>query len=231
MALPAKVDLRKWASPVQDQGSLGSCTANAIASALEMLQIKYEGKTVAAVMDYSRLFIYYNERKMEGTISEDAGAYIRDGIKSLNSFGACNEALWPYNISQFKKRPPAAAYTEAKKHLFKSYERLPTLNSYLTCLAQGFPFVFGFAVYESFESATVARTGNVPMPKTNEQMLGGHAVLCVGYDQSTKRFIVQNSWGTDWGKKGFFTIPFDYLASKELADDFWVVRTPASAGK
>jgi C1A family cysteine protease len=138
---------------------------------------------------------------------------------------------WPYNISQFKKRPPAAAYTEAKKHLFKSYERLPTLNSYLTCLAQGFPFVFGFAVYESFESATVARTGNVPMPKTNEQMLGGHAVLCVGYDQSTKRFIVQNSWGTDWGKKGFFTIPFDYLASKELADDFWVVRTPASAGK
>lgn len=92
------------------------------------------------------------------------------------------------------------------------------------CLASGYPFVFGFSVYESFESQAVAQTGIVPMPSPNEQLLGGHAVLAVGYDDEQGRFIVRNSWGKDWGMEGYFTIKYDYLLNDNLADDFWTIR-------
>ena len=219
--LPEKVDLRKYCSAVQDQGDLGSCTGNAIASALEFLENK---AGAARFADYSRLFIYYNERSLEGTIMSDAGAEIRDGIKSVNKWGCCFESTWPYVISKFTVKPSATAYTQAKTHLFTKYQRLTTLDQFKNCLAAGYPFVFGFAVYESFESDAVAKTGNAPMPQPREQMLGGHAVLAVGYDNSTSRFLVQNSWGTSWGQKGFFTLPYDYLANRNLSDDFWVIK-------
>ena len=93
------------------------------------------------------------------------------------------------------------------------------------CLAEGFPFVFGFTVYESFESQQVSKTGKVYMPKKNEKVLGGHAVLAVGYNDKDKRFTVRNSWGTGWGMKGYFTMPYDYLASRYLSDDFWTIRS------
>lgn len=218
--LPKQVDLRKYCSPIQDQGELGSCTGNAIASAIEFL----ENKAGKKFYDYSRLFIYYNERVLEDTVNSDAGAEIRDGIKAINKWGCCFETTWPYVISKFTNKPPAPAYSQAKTHLFRQYQRLTTLDQYRSCLASGYPFVFGFSVYDSFESDTVAKTGVVPMPKSDEYMLGGHAVLAVGYDDNTKRFTVQNSWGTSWGQKGFFTIPYDYLANTDLADDFWVVR-------
>ncbi len=93
-----------------------------------------------------------------------------------------------------------------------------------TCLADGYPFVFGFTVYESFESATVARTGRANLPKPGEKVLGGHAVMAVGYNDKQKRFIVRNSWGTGWGKKGYFTMPYAYLDDRDLSDDFWTIR-------
>ena len=227
--LPSKVDLRNQCPPVYNQGQLGSCTANAISAAYEFEQRRQSMKN-----DFmpSRLFIYYNERVMEHTVNTDSGAQIRDGIKSVNKLGVCTEKILPYDISAFTLKPSAACYREALKHQAVSYQRIPRLLSGMQrCLAEGFPFVFGFTVYESFESATVAATGRLNMPKRNEEVVGGHAVLAVGYDGTSKRFIVRNSWGTAWGMKGYFTMPFDYLLEENLSDDFWTIRLVESALK
>jgi C1A family cysteine protease len=221
-ALPKSCNLRPRCPPVLDQGELGSCTANAIASAHRFDQMR---QAVAGHFLPSRLFIYYNERSLEGTVKEDAGAQIRDGIKTLAKQGACPESLWPYDIAKFAKRPPRAAYREAEKHQAILYQRLtPTLRQLKGCLAEGYPFVFGFSVYESFESAAVARTGKAPLPGKDERSIGGHAVLATGYDDRRQRFVIMNSWGAGWGDKGYFTLPYAYLTSDGLADDFWTVR-------
>lgn len=218
--LPESVDMRPLCPPVVDQGALGSCTANALAGAVGFLEMKDKVPFVPV----SRLFVYYNERLLEHTTKSDSGAIIRDGIKTLKAQGACAEALWPYVIAKFTRKPKVAAYTAAAKHKIYSYARLTSLASMQQCLAGGFPFVFGFTVYDSFESSEVAQTGVVPMPAPGEQVLGGHAVLAVGYDLASGRFIVRNSWGTGWGQAGYFTIPFAYLVDPNLADDFWTVR-------
>lgn len=222
-AMPAKVDLGPTCPPVLNQGQLGSCTANAIANAHRFDQLlQSKGKASFAP---SRLFIYYNERDVEGTINEDSGAMIRDGIKSIAQLGVCDEKDWPYVITKFTNKPSASCYKDALDHQALSYQRVTqSLTQMKGCLASGFPFVFGFTVYESFESDAVAKTGDAPLPGQGEQVLGGHAVLAVGYDDSKQRFIVMNSWGTDWGKKGFFTLPYAYLTDANLADDFWTVR-------
>lgn len=221
--LPKKVDMRKQCPPVYDQGQLGSCTANAIGAALEFDQMKQEEDAFTP----SRLFIYYNERMMEGTVHSDSGAQIRDGIKTVAKQGACREEpTWPYKIGKFDDKPPKPAYAEGKEHQAIRYLRLTQALSQLKgCLASGFPFVFGFAVYESFESAQVAETGHAPIPKANEALLGGHAVTAVGYDEAKQWFIVRNSWGSDWGMDGYFTMPFPYLLQPSLSSDFWTIRT------
>ncbi len=221
-ALPAKVDLRKKCPPVLNQGDLGSCTANAIGNAHRFEQMR---QGVASDFLPSRLFIYYNERAIEGTIQSDSGAQIRDGIKSVAKKGVCPEKMWPYVISKFAKQPPAAASKEALKHQALSYMRIAQNIALMKgCLASGYPFVFGFTVYDSFESDAVAKSGTVPMPAPSEGVLGGHAVLAVGYDDAKQRIIVMNSWGTGWGMKGFFTMPYAYLTDSNLADDFWTIR-------
>jgi C1A family cysteine protease len=221
-ALPAKVDLQdQCPKQVYDQGQLGSCTANAIGGAFEFDLLKQP------LQDFmpSRLFIYYNERVMEGTVNSDSGAMIRDGIKSVAKQGVCPETDWAYNIAKFAAEPSDACYTEALKHRVTRYQRVPrVLNQMKGCLAHGYPFVFGFTVYESFESNEVAKTGVVPMPASGEQVLGGHAVLAVGYDDSEQRFLVRNSWGDGWGMGGYFTMPYAYLTDRGLASDFWSVQ-------
>jgi C1A family cysteine protease len=219
--LPSKVDLRTKCPKVYDQGQLGSCTANAIGAAFEFELIKQKAKDFIP----SRLFIYYNERVIEHSVNSDSGAMIRDGIKSINKQGVCPEPMWPYIISKFTKKPDAKCYKEALKHQALLYQRIPRkIESMKGCLAEGYPFVFGFTVYDAFESDAVAKNGVLNMPKKNESECGGHAVLAVGYDDASGRFIVRNSWGKDWGKKGYFTMPYDYLKEENLADDFWSIR-------
>ena len=228
-ALPPRKDLSGECPPVYDQGELGSCTANAIGGAHEFEQRKQNAKKAFTP---SRLFIYYNERAIEGTVNEDSGAMLRDGIKTVVKQGVCPEDLpgrppaeWPYLIRKFTTKPPKSCYTAAMNHQFVSYQRVTqTLNQMKGCLASGYPFVFGFSVYESFETSTVAKTGKVPMPRSGEAMLGGHAVAAVGYNDADQRFIVRNSWGSKWGKKGYCFMPYAYLTDPDLAADFWTIR-------
>lgn len=220
--LPTSVDLSSECPPVYDQGQLGSCTGNAIAAAVQFDQMKQGNKAFAP----SRLFIYYNERVIEHTVTSDSGAQVRDGVKSVAKLGAPPETDWPYDISKFADKPPASAYTDAKQDLVSSYSRvLQNLTQMQGCLAAGFPFVLGFTCYESFESDEVAQTGVLNMPASGEQVVGGHCVLAVGYDSSARTFVIRNSWGATWGKKGYFTIPFEYLLDSQLSSDFWTIRS------
>jgi len=220
--LPPKKDLRSGCPPVYDQGQLGSCTANAISGAIQFEQ-KKQG---VPIFGPSRLFIYYNERDMEGTVNSDAGAQIRDGVKSVATLGVCPETEWPYDINKFADKPTPQCYADATKCEAVGYQRLDStsLNQLKGCIASGFPFIFGFTVYDAFESQEVAETGVLNMPGPQEKVQGGHAVLAVGYDDAAQRFTVRNSWGKDWGIKGYFTIPYSYLTTTDLADDFWTIR-------
>ena len=227
-SLPKSVDLRPHAPhEIYDQGQLGSCTGNAIAAAIEFDLMKQKVK----VFTPSRLFIYFNERASEHSINSDAGAQIRDGVKSVSKLGAPPETMWPYsdqNPGPFIERPPAAVYTEALKHKVTSYQRVGrSLTQIRGCLASGYPFVFGFSVYESFESRSVAKSGHAPLPTPRERLLGGHAVLAVGCDDGTQRVLVRNSWSAGWGKGGHFTLPYAYLLDSNLSDDFWTIRATA----
>jgi C1A family cysteine protease len=220
--VPPKVDLRQYCPPVYDQGQLGSCTANAVAAALEFDREKQKLSDFAP----SRLFIYYNERALEGTTGSDSGAQIRDGIKSVATVGACPETDWPYQPSQFAVQPLAACYADAKPDRALQYQRInQNLTQMQACLASGFPFVFGFTVYQSFESPAVATSGIMPMPAPGEQVLGGHAVMAVGYDNSTRSLIVRNSWGPGWGQAGYFMMPFEYVMHPHYTSDFWTIRS------
>ena len=220
--LPPKVDLRPQCPQVYNQGKLGSCSANAIGAALEFDQMRQKERPFTP----SRLFIYYNERVIGGTVDSDSGAQIRDGVKSVNQQGAPPETQWRYDVAKFRDKPPQKAYDEAAKHDAIRYQRVTqTLGELKGCLASGFPFVFGFVVYESFESKQVASTGEAQLPTAGEKQLGGHAVLAVGYDEDLQRFTVRNSWGPKWGMQGYFTLPYPYFLQDTLSGDFWTIRS------
>lgn len=218
--LPPKIDLRTKCPAVYDQGALGSCTANALAAAFQFEQKKQ------AIPNFvpSRLFIYYNERVLINTVLSDSGAFIRDGIKTMNKEGVCNEKDWPYIIPQFSTKPPSALYKKATTNQVLSYLRLNngSLSQMQSCLSEGFPFVFGFTVFESFEQ--IGKNGMMPMPTPKERRLGGHAVMAVGYDDAKKVFIIRNSWSKSWGDLGYFYMPYSYITDTNRADDFWTIR-------
>lgn len=223
--LPSAVDLRDKLRdiPIINQGPLGSCTACAIATAHMATQIINEEKLKLVP---SKLFIYYNEREIEGSVNYDSGAMIRDGIKSVVKQGVCSEKEWPYRVSKFKLKPHDKCYENALNYQALIYERLRGryVNELMSVLYQGFPFIFGFTVYNSFNSTKVARTGNyLPNPLT-ESVMGGHAVICFGYDQPTQTFVVRNSWGASWGLGGYFRMRFEDMVNPNMTDDFWVIR-------
>jgi len=221
--LPESIDLRSKCPVVIDQGELGSCTANAIASAYQFEHLRQKlGDFIP-----SRLFIYYNERVMEDSVSQDAGAIIRDGLKSIGTGlygkGVCSEELWPYYISKFATKPTDACYNNALKDQALRYMTVQQTPAQLKgCLADGFPFVFGFTVYSSFMN--VGDNGLAQMPEPTDSIEGGHAVMCVGYDESKQLYIIRNSWGESWGDKGYFYMPYKYMHNSDLCDDFWCIQ-------
>jgi C1A family cysteine protease len=217
---PNIVDLRPYCSPIENQGSLGSCTGQAVAGAIELLNKRNKKPT-----DVSRLFIYYYERLLIGTVNYDSGAYIRDGIKATNKYGASLERYWPYTISKFKQEPIREAKNDALRRKVTRYEKILNFDGCIDALSNGYPVIIGFNVYSSFMSTNVARTGNMPFPNIRrEPLLGGHAVLLVGYDKRRNVFIVRNSWGTGWGDKGYFYMPFSVITTPGMSSDYWIIK-------
>jgi len=235
VALVPRIDLRQYASAIEDQGQIGSCTGNSIAGLIELIDRKKSNKA----LDVSRLFIYYEERVLEGSVRFDAGAYIRDGIKVCYTKGVPLESLWPYVENKFATKPTTAAYNDALRRKVTGYQRCADFNAVKNALAAGNPVVIGFTVYESFEYAWgniphgQAGSGMMPFPNTaTEQVLGGHAVAIVGYDdtmpvtgKANGRFIVRNSWGTGWGDNGYFYMPYDVVKNTQMSNDFWLISS------
>lgn len=214
-------DLRNdWMPPIYDQGTTSSCTANAISAAVHYDRRAQTRKEFIP----SRLFIYYNEREMEGTIESDAGAMIRDGIKSVSKLGAPDEKLWPFDPKNIFTRPSQEAYDAAHGNLVTSYALVhQTVDSISSVLSHRVPVVFGTMLFHVFETPTVGKTGIVPMPGNWDAPIGGHAMLIVGVNHEEQHFIVRNSWGPEWGDKGYCYFPFDYILNPELSADFWCI--------
>ena len=215
--LPESEDLRYKMPPVYHQGNIGSCTANALIAALQ-----YDHPDMMG----SRLFVYYNERRLEGHIPDDVGATLADGVRALTTYGICPEHEWPYEENRYAQPPSQTCYEMGKSHhVVEAHNVHQNLDEMRTCLASGHPFVVGIMIYESFESAEVARTGMVPMPPASptDKEIGGHAVLCVGYDDAKEKWIMRNSWGANWGDKGYFYLDYDYLLDPNLSTDLWTI--------
>lgn len=226
-AIPPVALNRKWCSAVQDQGQLGSCTTHAWTGLLQYNECK-NGNGGKNFKWLSRLFVYYNERVINGTVNEDSGAELRDGAKVIHKQGVCVETDWPYKVNAFKQTPTSKCYTDALPNVINSYYALNTITDMKTCLAAGQCFVLGFNVYDYFESQEMADTGILKMPTSQEQTsgpIGGHAVMCVGYDDTKQVFTIKNSWGLGWGLKGnlngYFVMPYNYMMT--YASDFWTV--------
>ena len=223
-ALPTSCDLRPKMPPVYNQGELGSCTANSAAGALEYLI----GKQGATEYVPSRLFIYYNERLLTNQVSVDSGGSIYDVVDSVKQYGACPETLWPYNTNEFTVKPTDASYSSALSS-FKFADEFYLNKDEIalkTSLAAGFPVMFGFTVFDSFESPAVAQTGLVPFPSDSDNIVGGHAVLLVGYENTANdvNWIIRNSWGENWGINGYFIMNNEYMFS-ELTSEHTAVHT------
>lgn len=230
-ALPPSIDLRAVAPgfpEIYTQGRLNSCTAQAAAAALYFDM----GKQRLNAFEPSRLFIYYNERYLTHDIgsrrygNHGAPVQMRDCVKSISTTGFCSEAHWPYVETLFDTRPATALYDFAAQHCSRAYYRIAQELAHLkACLAEGYPFLCGIVVYESFLGPAVRETGLVSMPEAGEIVRGGHAVAVVGYDEARGHFIGRNSFGPAWGDAGHCYLPFPYFADADRAFDFWTIRT------
>ena len=221
-ALPPAADLTAGMGEVLAQGQLGSCGPNSIDS-LVMFDQQKQGLRVEPI---SRLFTYYTTRYLMGTTPYDSGVDNRTMLKAVHKYGFCDETTWPYDINVFTQKPPQSAYTEALPNAITNYAAVAQdIDAIRGCIASGFPFLFGFTVYESFESTQVTHTGIVPLPGSNERVLGGHDVCVVGYDDSTQRLKFKNSWN-GWGENnsGYGYFPYAYALDRNLSGDFWVIN-------
>ncbi|MCU0972401.1 MAG: hypothetical protein MUF80_00345 [Burkholderiales bacterium] len=229
-AAPAAIDLREWCSPIEDQKSIGSCTAHAGVGMLEYYQRRAFGKHI----DASRLFLYKVTRNLLGW-NGDTGAYLRDTMKALVMCGVPPEHYWPYDIAKYDEEPTAFLYALGDNYEAVKYYRLDPagttraqrLEAIKANLAAGLPSMFGFTVYSSIPASGDGK-GEIPYPTTGDTVQGGHAVLAVGYDDARKigtakgALLIRNSWGTAWGAAGYGWLPYAYVL-KGLANDFWAL--------
>ena len=235
-ALPHSVDLRPWCSPAENQGALGSCTANAGVGVVEY----YERRAFGRFIDASRLFLYKTTRSLMHAAG-DTGAYLRTTMGSLALFGVPPEEYWPYNVAVFDSEPSAFCYSFAQNYQAIQYVRLDPagvaanalLNTIKSYLAAGLPPMFGFTVYNSIYH--VGANGAIPFPCPGEKCVGGHAIVAVGYDDGMQiknpncpapatqgALLIRNSWGAGWGDHGYGWLPYDYVL-KGLAVDWWIL--------
>ncbi len=219
--LPKKVDMRPMLTPVEDQGDTSSCVANAVAGAYEYWIKRLHKKD----FDISRLYVYYNARWRAGDPDKDEGSYIQLAMEGLGDYGACSEKTWPFQKKLLKQKPNRSAYQEGSSFKVKTRQQIPVdLMAWKHCLAEGKPIVFGCVLFDSFDECT-ERGGVVPMPSPKEvhrKTHGGHSMLCVGYSDVDEVFIVRNSWGEDWGDKGYCYMPYNYLMNPKFNDaDCW----------
>lgn len=233
---PTSVDLRPWCSSIEDQGSLGSCTAHAGVGIVEY----YERRALGKHIDASRLFLYKVTRNLLHWTG-DTGAFLRSTMGALVLFGVPPEEYWRYVIADFDKEPPAFCYAFAQNYQAIQYYRHDPpgtpgdvlLNRIKTYLAVGHPSMFGFTVYSSIDQAD--KTGKIPFPCRGERIEGGHAIVAVGYDdkvkikntgkcgvETTGALLIRNSWGTGWGDDGYGWLPYEYVL-RGLAEDFWSI--------
>jgi len=219
--LSSKLDLRFKCPAIYDQGQIGSCTANALMCLYQYDDPRFYG---------SRLFLYYNSRLLLGAINEDSGAYLYDGITAMKKYGVCREILWPYNISKYTDKPTSLCYRDALTHqVLEAYQVQPNTYDMKACLNTNEPFVLGIAIFDNFEDINTARTGFVTIPTRKNQFLGGHAIVCVGYDDNLTYngvkgyWIMRNSWGSQWGDRGYFYLPYKYLDIPYVFSDLWKI--------
>jgi C1A family cysteine protease len=211
------VDLRKYCSPVENQGDIGSCTAHSVCGLVEYLQRTIYGEH----LDASRLFLYKATRSFLGWTG-DTGAFVRSTIKALRLFGVPPEDYYPYATARYDEDPPAFAFAFAGNYKAIEYYRLDGLDRLKDSLAKGVPFAFGFTCYQSLFGDDVRRTGNIPFPGPKEQEVGGHAVMAVGYDDAKGCLLIRNSWGTEWGDEGYGSLPYEYV-TRGIAQDYWAL--------
>lgn len=234
--LPPVIDLRQWMSPIEDQGALGSCTANAGVGLVEY----YERRATGRHIDASRLFLYKVTRDLLHQTG-DSGAFLRSTMEALVLFGVPPEEYWKYAIADFEKEPTAFCYAFAQNYQTIQYYRHDPpgtapdklLARIKVHLASGLPSMFGFTVYSSISQA--ATTGNIPFPADGERVVGGHAIVAAGYDDNKQipntgpgghtmkgALLIRNSWGTGWGQAGYGWLPYEYVL-RGLAIDWWSI--------
>lgn len=220
---PSNVDLRNHPDmpPIYDQEELGSCTANAVGA---ICDFEYgNGNIDQSAYFPSRLFLYYVTRSLEGTVDVDAGATIRNTIKASNEFGIPREGSWPYIISKFKATPLPDVFDEALYYQALEYRRVSQrINDLKECLYLENLIAFGISVYEGLYNIT-KEDPILTIPDRSQPLLGGHALVLVGYDDRIQSFIVRNSWGSEWGENGYFYIPYSYVMNAQLSMDFWTI--------
>jgi C1A family cysteine protease len=217
VVIKEKVDLREWDSNVESQGNLGSCVANAVTNAYELQQKK---ENTNNFVDLSRLYVYYHARYIEDTIDEDYGViYIKSALQGVSMYGVCTEQIWPYKIENYNKQPSPESYADACSRKIVSYNFVETTKDILENLSVHKPVVIGMVVYESFMGVT-KENSTVPIPTLDDKNIGGHAVLIVGHSLPEQKFLIKNSFGTNWGDSGYAYLPFEYV--EKYAFDRWV---------
>lgn len=219
--VPTSVDLRLFCPPIEDQGALGSCSAHASTSAMEFL---YKKAGLPLSPAFSRLFVYYQTRVAIEQLSaaDDSGVPLRAVMKALRTFGACLEPTWPYDMERFASAPGAEALMEGFRHRILQYTSVEGLGGVKACLAEGFPVVGGFSVPQNAMSEECLRTGVIRFPG-KETILGGHAVMFVGFDDVRAHLTFHNSWGTEWGDRGYGYLPYQFV-QEGLVEDLWTIR-------